>query len=92
MFRGDAESVLGTIPMSPSEAMLTKPKIRFALALTPKIPFLVTGTGLGSSPTLDDPHQIPESQDFFRVLVADADCGIVLDGSNKVLAIYAAAK
>jgi len=91
MFRGDAGSVLGTIPMPPSAAQVAKSKMQFALALTPRPPFLVTGTGLGSAPTLDDPHQIPDSQDFFRVLIADVDCGIVLDGSSKVLAVYPAA-
>lgn len=85
-------SVLGVIPMQPVEAKASKAKIKFALAITPKPPFLVSGTGLGSSPTFSDRRQIPDSLDFFRVLIADVDCGIVLDGSDKVLAVYPSSK
>lgn len=90
IFKGDADQVVGVIPMAPNVAKLVKPSIRFALAVTPKPPFIVTGNGPGNAPSFDDPRDIPLSQDHFRILIADVDCGIVLDHENKVLGIFRA--
>lgn len=75
----------GEIPMTPSRARVLEPNISLAIVAVPKAPFLITGSRIAETPTLDRPRRVDEN---FTVLVADIQCGLVLDESHKVLAAY----
>lgn len=76
---------VGEIPMTATQAKLLKPVISLAFVVVPKWPFWYSGSRIAASPTLDNPQQISER---YSVLIADIQCGLVLDGAGKVLASY----
>lgn len=86
MFGPNDEAVVGEIPMAAIEARSAKQRIRFALVIEPKWPFLVTGSTPLVAPTISDPRRVT---DEYRIMIADVRCGLVLD-QGKVLASYPA--
>ena len=85
LFAGNPHSIIGSIALSADQVKILKPRIRFALVVVPKYPFLVTGKLLETVPTMDDSRLVTER---FRILIADVQCGLVLDGANNILGAY----
>lgn len=77
--------VVGELEMSPEEARRLKPGLKLALVVTPKAPYLITGTHEPYKVTMDNPMDITED---FAILIADIRCGLVTDAANKVLGAY----
>lgn len=78
-------SVVGGIPMSAADAKVMKPSLKVALAVMPKEPYLIQGTRSSGDVTIEDPDDVTE---HFSILIADIQCGLVLDGKNNVIAAY----
>lgn len=87
MFSAGEDLVLGSVPMTPEVAKVAKSRIRFALVVKPKWPFLISGSDQLGAPTLSDPRKVTEN---YRIMFADVSCGLVLDG-GEVLAAFPAA-
>lgn len=83
----DSKGVIGEIAMSPDVARTLKPKLKIAFVVKPKAPFLVRANYSGGEPTIDDPEDVEVSA---TVLIADIQCGLVLDHKSEVLASYVA--
>jgi len=77
--------VVGELAMSPAQAITLKSAISLAFVVAPKAPYWFAGSRIVTLPTLDNPKRIDED---FSVLIADIQCGLVLDGTHKVLAAY----
>jgi len=82
-------AVLGTLPLNPTETKQLRPKMHVAFVISPKEPFLdkYGGDFPLRQPTFQNPSDVRES---VSRLSADIRCGLLLDGSNKVLASYPA--
>ncbi|MBF0169397.1 MAG: hypothetical protein HQL45_17460 [Alphaproteobacteria bacterium] len=78
-------NIVGELMLSPSEARQLKPKLNLAFVVIPKEPFVLNGVHNPGEVTLNNPQSVTER---FTILVADIQCGLVLDGSNKVLGAY----
>ncbi len=74
--------VTGELIMPPAEARRLKPSLKLAFVVSPKEPYVVTGTHNPYNTTLQDPREISEE---FTILVADFRCGLVIDAASKVL-------
>lgn len=79
------DEVVGTLDMPPSEAQALKPKLSVAFVVLPKEPYLVHSHYKVGEPTIDAP--IDETE-IATVMIADIRCGLLLDGSNKVIGAY----
>ena len=77
--------VVGEFGLSPAEAKRLKPQLKLAFVVTPKEPYFVTGSHKDGKTTVNNPRDITEN---FSVLVADFQCGLVMDVANKVLGAY----
>ena len=78
--------VVGELVLPPAEAQRLKPQLKLAFVVTPKEPYLVTGSHKVGKTTVTNPRHIIED---FSVLVANIQCGLVMDGADKVLGAYA---
>jgi hypothetical protein len=76
---------IGYLNLSPSEAQQLKPQLRLAFVVEPKEPYVIEGTRSVGDTTVRNPTDVTED---FAILVADFRCGLLLDGSNKVLGSY----
>lgn len=88
LFRGDTggvDSFIGELRLAPEEAERLRPQLRIAFVVEPRPPFLVTGTHQPGEVTIRNPFRVTET---FRVLIADIQCGLLMDGNNKVLASF----
>lgn len=79
------EALLGTIPMTIPEAQALKASGKVAFAAKPKWPFYAEGVRKWE-PTITSPTDVNNP---IHVIVADIQCGLLLDGSNKVVGAYA---
>lgn len=79
--------VIGELSLSPKQAQALKPNLRIAFVVRPKEPYLVNSFYHAGAPTIDDPRDITE---HFSIIVADIQCGLVMDAHNKVLGSYPA--
>ncbi|MEW6574747.1 MAG: hypothetical protein AB1408_00170 [Pseudomonadota bacterium] len=76
----------GSIPMAPQEAMQLKPTLQFAFVVTPKPPYYLSALyEYPSRPTITTPREITNE---VSALIADFQCGLVLDKDNKVLGAF----
>lgn len=82
---GFRTNIVGYIPLEASEAKRLKPLLRLAFAVAPQEPYVVTVEYSGGAPTLADPREINERT---TVLLADIQCGLVMDEFDKVLASF----
>jgi hypothetical protein len=78
---------LGYLELSPEQAKALKPSLKLAMSIVPKEPYLVSGTHLLAEATIRNPREVTQS---FTILIADFQCGLVMDAENKVLAAYVA--
>lgn len=88
LFRNDnggVDSFIGELRLSPDEAQRLRPQLRIAFVVEPRAPFLVTGTHQPGEVTIRNPFDTTET---FRVLIADIQCGLLMDNTNKVLASF----
>lgn len=76
MFVVGPDDVVGQISMPSEEARTAKARLRFALVIQPKWPFLVSGSDLKSGPSIDDAREVHED---YQVMFADVLCGLVVD-------------
>lgn len=76
---------LGQLELSPPEAQQLKPQLSLAFVVVPKAPYFVSGVHKPFKVTFSNPRDVSES---FAILVADIQCGLVLDGTKKVIAAY----
>lgn len=85
LFIGSADDVLGTLPMDVETARLTKPSLKIAFVVVAKAPFLVKGSHSVGKTTVSNPTDVTE---HYNILIADMQCGLLMDGASKVLAAY----
>ena len=83
LFPGEGD--VGQLSMTPDEARLLKPSLRIALVVAPFAPYVVRGTNPYGRPSLQSPKQVTID---FTILMADIQCGLVMDGSGRVLGAY----
>ena len=62
-----------------------KEELRIAFVVAPKAPYLVTGRRKANTPTIRNRRHITEN---FTILVADIQCGLLMDGAGTVLGAY----
>lgn len=78
--------MVGYLNMPSEAAQQLKPTLKLAFAISPKEPFVVRRTFAGRGKvTIQNPRDVTETA---TVLIADIQCGLVLDGANKVLGAY----
>jgi hypothetical protein len=73
--------------LDPLEAQRIKSGLNVGFVVSPKPPYMVSGSHQAHSPTRDSPQEITEN---YLVLVADIQCGLLLNSDNKVLGAYPA--
>jgi len=86
LFVNEADGVLGTLPMDVATAQRTKPALKTAFVVVPKAPYLVQGSHSVGKTTVTNPTDVTE---HYKILIADMQCGLLMDGGSKVLAAYA---
>ena len=86
LFVNEADGVLGTLSMDVATAQRIKPSLKIAFVVVPKAPYLVQGSHSVGKTTISNPTDITE---HYKILIADMQCGLLMDGDNKVLAAYA---
>lgn len=77
--------VVGELALSPAEAQRLKPLLKLAFVVVPKEPFIGSGTDGVGKVTVQNPRDITEK---VTLMIADIQCGLVLDPSNAVLGSY----
>ena len=77
--------VVGELTLVPAEAQALKPNLKLAFVVVPREPYLIRGSKPGSVTTIQNPIDVTEN---FSILIADIQCGLVTDSTNKVLAAY----
>lgn len=82
---GEPTRPVGELNISPEVARTLRPSLRVALVAQPKEPYLIRGTTRTGQTTLQNPFEITLN---FTVLVANIQCGLVMDGAGKVLGAY----
>lgn len=78
---------VGVLKLTTEEARRLKPQLKTAYVVKPKPPYILQGTHSFGKVTVQNPRDITV---HFTMLVADIQCGLLLDGSSKVLAAYSA--
>jgi hypothetical protein len=81
----DKDGVIGELSIAPSDAKALKPQLKVAFVVRPKEPYLIRSTYPLGTPTVSNPRQITVHA---TVLIADFECGLLLDGTNKVIGAY----
>lgn len=81
----DRNDVLGLLLMTPAEAQTFKPQARIAFVVVPISPFVVRSTYKVNTPTISNPIDVTYNA---TILIADFQCGLLMDATNKVLAAY----
>lgn len=77
---------VGELSLTPEIAQMLKPKLNLAFVVAPKEPYFVAGsTGVGKT-TISNPTDITMK---FSVMIADIQCGLLMDSDGKVLGGYA---
>lgn len=76
------DQVIGTIPAEPEIARDLKGAMRGAVVIAPKAPWYGVGHKRWGRPTISKPRDIKET---VSAVIADIQCALVLDGSNRVL-------
>lgn len=77
--------LVGTLAVPPAAAQRLKPTLQVAFVVVPKEPFTVSGTHKPGRVTIQNPRDITED---FSILIADIQCGLLLDEKNRVLGSY----
>ena len=77
-----ADNIIGTIPADATTARALKDTMRAAVVIAPKAPWHASGDIRWGEPTIADPVDLTET---VSILIADIQCALVLDASNKVL-------
>jgi hypothetical protein len=85
MFVGEKGGMLGSISMDIATAQRVKPALKIAFVVVPKAPYLVQGSQTVGKTTINNPTDVTE---HFKIMIADMQCGLLTDGSDKVLAAY----
>lgn len=80
-------SYVGKLKLPPAEAKKLKSEARLAFVVLPRDPYIVVGQYLVGEPTIKNPV---ERIDTYKALIADIQCGLLMDKSGKVLGAYAA--
>lgn len=80
-------TVVGEISVSPLKARALKSSSIVALVAEPRPPYIVTGSRLAESPSLDRPRRVTEN---FTVLIADISCGLLVEPDGNVIGSFLA--
>jgi hypothetical protein len=78
--------VIGELPLTPETARRVKKTASVALVIAPMSPFFAYGVKSWGAPTIDDARDVEQP---ISVVIADIQCGLLLDATNKVLGAYA---
>jgi len=76
------DQVIGTIAADPVTARNLKDTMRGAVVIVPKAPWYAVGDKSWGAPTISNPQDVTET---VSAVIADIQCALVLDGSNRVL-------
>ncbi|WP_422062252.1 hypothetical protein [Sphingopyxis sp.] len=83
--QGDS-NIAGSIAMSPQDAMRLKPALQLAFVAAPKAPYFLSALyDYPSTPTIRNPREVKNE---VSALIADIQCGLVLDPANIVLGAF----
>lgn len=86
LFRNtDKDGVIGTIPMPPEDAKNIRSQLRIAFVIQPKLPFVVKSTYPFGEATISSPEEVKVEA---TVLIADVQCGLLMNGTGVVLGAY----
>ena len=76
----------GSIPMTPEQAMKIKPTLQLAFVVVPKAPFFLSTTfDIPLPPTVTRPAEVKNE---VSALIADIQCGLVIDPTGTVLGAF----
>jgi hypothetical protein len=81
----DDRGYIGRLPVPAAQAQALRPQFKIAFVAQPKPPFLTRGQYLLAEPTVSNPVEIMESAE---ILIADLQCGLLMDATYRVLASY----
>lgn len=85
LFIANKGGVIGTVPMNVAEAQAFKLQAKIAFVVVPKLPNVVRATYPYGKTTISNPTDVTVNS---TVLVADIQCGLLMDGTNKVVAAF----
>ncbi|KTE27489.1 hypothetical protein ATE69_05510 [Sphingopyxis sp. H071] len=85
LFISDKDAVVGRVPMSVAEAQAFKPQAKIAIVAVPKLPYVVRATYPYGDTTISNPTDVTVNA---TVLVADIQCGLLMNGTNQVVAAF----
>ncbi len=71
--------------MTPAEAQVIKPQLRVAFVVAPRAPYMVVGQHQPGKVTFQNPFEVTE---IFEIMIADIQCGLLMDSENRVLGSY----
>ena len=77
-----SSGIVGTLPMSPSEAKKFRSTAKIAFVVNPKQPYVVRSKYISNEPTMDRP--LDETADE-TILIADLRCGLLMTATNVVM-------
>lgn len=83
LFPGDGD--VGFLVMSPEEASQMKPNLRTAFVAVPFAPYVLKGSHPYGRPSVRSPKKVTID---FTILMADIQCGLVMDQQGRVLGAY----
>jgi hypothetical protein len=82
----EAPHVVGYLEMPPEVAQRTKPTMKLAFVVVPRDPYVIRSSYAGrGNITVQNPFDVTYTT---TILVADVQCGLALDASNRVLGAF----
>ncbi|MDZ3831938.1 MAG: hypothetical protein U0S50_09005 [Sphingopyxis sp.] len=85
LFFQNKDAIVGEVPMSVAEAQAFKPQAKIAFVAVPKLPYVVRATFPTGKTTISNPTDLTVNS---TILVADIQCGLLMNGTNKVVAAF----
>ncbi|BAI95711.1 hypothetical protein Sj15T_00600 [Sphingobium sp. TA15] len=85
LFIANKDAIVGEVPMSVAEAQSFKPQAKIAFVVVPKLPYVVRANFPQGETTISNPTDVRVNS---TVLVADIQCGLLMNGTNRVIASF----
>jgi hypothetical protein len=85
LFVANKDAVVGEVPMSVAEAQAFKPQAKIAFVVVPKLPYVVRANFPQGETTISNPTEVRVNS---TILVADIQCGLLMNGTNRVIAAF----
>ena len=85
LFVNNKDGIIGQVSMSVADAQAFKPQAKIAFVVVPKLPYIVRATFPYGKTTISNPTDVTVNA---TVLVADIQCGLLMNGTNQVVAAF----